>query len=85
SAFWGRGVASPTLDLRSPPSARPGAILEDLGPPPMWQAEAPLDELLAPIYRAAEERGLELIGITADSTGEAEEHPDDTHPSRTCP
>ncbi|MGC8723678.1 MAG: SWIM zinc finger family protein [Acidobacteriota bacterium] len=61
-AFW--GTQGPAVPLALPVSSAaevPEALLKRLGGFPFWRGERPLEEALAPTYRAAAQRGLALL------------------------
>ena len=60
AAFWGGPVpADVTGPVAEPPVA--AAALRRLGKFPFWRGEAPLAELLEPIYRSAREAGVRAV------------------------
>lgn len=70
-ASWGRGMEPFEMEGRVLCTSSDGEIFEELGDLPLWQAEGSLRELLARVYRAAGQRGLELLGKeSASSPGE---------------
>ncbi len=62
AAFWGTQGAPAPLDLPVSRAAEvPEALLKRLGGFPFWRGERPLEEALAPTYRAAAQRGFALL------------------------
>ncbi len=61
AAFWGTTAPAPLELPVSRAAELPEALLRRLGGFPFWRGALPLEECLAPIYRAAAARGLALL------------------------